>query len=186
MRLNGVGMLKKYFYISMLLGALALSGCTNDEIDNKEVTEESLSVEQSTTINNEDNTKKAAKEVVKKEPIILDVADIEKVAPIRSFYPLAIDEEITSPIGESKSYFTHSGDSPFKIALLNAGTESFLYKIQYLDKETEVASGVLKSNESYKKIFDGFPESAYIISYLVEEEGFPMDIKLKVKVEKLR
>lgn len=184
--LNGVGMLKKYFYISILLGAFTLSGCTNDEVDNKEVTEESLSVEQSTTINNEDNTEKTAKEVVKKEPIILDVTDIEKVAPIRSFYPLAIDTEITSPIGESKSYFTHSGDSPFKIALLNAGIESFLYKIQYLDKETEVASGVLKSNESYEKIFDGFPEGSYLIYCLVEKEGHPMDIKLNVKVEILR
>lgn len=186
MILNGVGMLKKYFYVSILLGAFALSGCTNDEVDNKEVTEESLSVEQSTTINNEDNTKKTAKEVVKKEPIILDVTDIEKVAPIRSFYPLAIDEEITSPIGQSESYFNHASDNPFKITLLNTGAESFLYKIQHLDKETEVASGVLKSNESYEKIFDGFPEGSYVISYLVEEEGFPMDIKLKVKVEELR
>ena len=46
--------------------------------------------------------------------------------------------------------------------------------------------GVLKSNESYEKIFDGFPEGAYLISYLVEEEGHPMDIKLNVKVEILR
>lgn len=125
-------------------------------------------------------------EVVKKEPVFLDVADIEKEVPIRGFYPLAIDEEIASPIGQSESYFTHSGDSPFKITLLNTGTESFLYKIQNLDKETNVAMGVLKSNESYEKVFDGFPEGAYVISYLVEEEGFPMDIKLKIKVEILR
>ncbi|ETT85227.1 hypothetical protein MKZ08_07825 [Viridibacillus sp. FSL R5-0477] len=124
--------------------------------------------------------------VVKKEPVILDVTDMEKEEPIRGFYPLAIDEEIASPIGESKSYFTHSGDSPFKITLLNTGTESFLYKIQNLDKETTVANGVLKSNESYEKVFDGFPEGAYVISYLVEEEGLPVDIKLKVKVEELR
>lgn len=51
-------MLKKYFYISILLGAFALSGCTDDEVDNKEVIEESSPAEQSTTINNEDNTKK--------------------------------------------------------------------------------------------------------------------------------
>lgn len=125
-------------------------------------------------------------EVVKKETVFLDVADIEKEVLIRGFYPLAIDEEIASPIGQSESYFTHSGDSPFKITLLNTGTESFLYKIQNLDKETNVAMGVLKSNESYEKVFDGFPEGAYVISYLVEEEGFPMDIKLKVKVEILR
>lgn len=121
-------------------------------------------------------------EVVKKEPVILDVSDIEKEVPIRGFYPLAIDEEIASPIGQSESYFTNSGDSPFKITLLNTGTESFLYKIQNLDKETNVAMGVLKSNESYEKVFDGFPEGAYVISYLVEEEGFPMDIKLKVEI----
>ena len=30
-------MLKKYFYISILLGAFALSGCTNDEDDKKEM-----------------------------------------------------------------------------------------------------------------------------------------------------
>ena len=186
--LNGVGMLKKYFYISILLGAFALSGCTNDEVDNKEVTEESSSAEQSTTINNEDNTKKTeeVKEVVKKEPVILDVTDLGKVAPIRGFYPIPIDAEITSPIGQSESYFTHSDDSPFKITLLNTGIESFLYKIQHLDKETKIASGVLKSNESYEKIFDGFPEGSYLISYLVEEEGHPMDIKLNVKVEILR
>lgn len=181
-------MLKRYFYISILLGSLALSGCINDEADNTEASSESLATERSKTINNEANTTKTeeVKEVVKKEPVILDVTDIEKVAPIRGFYPIAIDAEITSPIGESKSYFTHSGDSPFKITLLNTGTESFLYKIQNLDKETNVAIGVLKSKESYEKVFDGFPKGAYVISCLVEEEGFPMDIKLKVKVEMLR
>lgn len=186
--LNGVEMLKKYVYISILLGVFALSGCTNDEVDNKEVTEELSPAEQSTTINNVDNTKKIeeVKEVDKKEPVILDVTDLAKVAPIRGFYPLGIDEEITSSMGQSSSYFTHSSDNPFKITLLNTGTESFLYKIQHLDKETVVASGNLNSNESYEKIFDGFPEGAYVLSYLVEEEGFPMDIKLKVKVEELR
>ena len=33
-------MLKKYLYISILFGALALSGCTDDEVDSKEITEE--------------------------------------------------------------------------------------------------------------------------------------------------
>ena len=186
--LNEVEMLKKIFFTSILLGAFALSGCTNDEADIKEAAVESSPAEQSTTINNEDNTKKTEelKEVDKKEPVILDVTDLGKVAPIRGSYPLAIDEEITSPIGQSESYFTHASDNPFKITLLNTGAESFLYKIQHLDKETEVASGILKSNESYEKIFDGFPEGSYVISYLVEEEEVPMDIKLKVKVEILR
>ena len=178
-------MLKRYFYISILLGSLALSGCINDEADHTEATAESLATERSRTINNEANTTKTegVKEIVKKEPVILDVTDIEKVAPIRGFYPIAVDSEIMSPIGQSESYFTHLGDSPFKITLSNIGTESFIYKIQHLDKETNVANGILKSNESYEKIFDGFPKGAYLISYLVEEEGHPMDIKLKVKVE---
>ncbi|MGE7021590.1 hypothetical protein [Solibacillus cecembensis] len=177
--------MKKYFYISILLGSLVLSGCINDEADNTEPTAESLVTERSKIINEEDNTKmtEEVKEVGKKEPVILDVTDMEKVAPIRGFYPIAIDSEITSPIGQSESYFTHLGDSPFKITLSNIGTESFLYKIQNLDKETNVARGILKSNESYEKIFDGFAEGAYLISYLVEEEGYPMDIKLKVKVK---
>ncbi|AHN24165.1 hypothetical protein [Lysinibacillus varians] len=181
-------MLKRYFYISILFSSLALSGCINGEADNKEATAESLTTKNTKTINIDDKTKKTeeVKEVEKKEPVILDVTDIEKVAPIRSFYPIAIDAEITSPIGESKSYFNHSGDSPFKITVLNIGTESFIYKIQNVDTETKVANGILKSNESYEKIFDGFPKGAYVISFLIEEEGLPTDIKLKIKVEMLR
>ena len=101
------------------------------------------------------------------------------------FHPLEIDEEIASPIGESKSYFSYSGDMPFKISLSNTGTESFLFKIRNVDKDILVTNGVLDSKESYDKIFDGFPEGAYVISYVVEEEEFPSDIKLKVKVELL-
>ncbi|MEX3745428.1 hypothetical protein [Lysinibacillus xylanilyticus] len=74
---------------------------------------------------------------------------------------------------------------PFKISLSNTGTESFLFKIRNVDKDILVTNGVLDSKESYDKIFDGFPEGAYVISYVVEEEEFPSDIKLKVKVELL-
>ena len=121
MILNGVGMLKKYFYISILLGAFALSGCTDDEVDNKEVIEESSPAEQSTTINNEDNTKKTeeVKEVNKKEPVILDVTDLGKVAPIRGSYPLAIDEEITTLY-------------PFRKAVLIAVKESSITNVFFL------------------------------------------------------
>lgn len=52
-------MLKKFLYISILLGTVALSGCTDDEADNKEVKNESLTTEQSITINNEVNTTNA-------------------------------------------------------------------------------------------------------------------------------
>lgn len=44
-------MLKKYFYISILLGTMALSGCTKDEADYTEASSESLDIEQSRAIN---------------------------------------------------------------------------------------------------------------------------------------
>ena len=40
MVLNGVKVLQKYLYISILFGALALSACTDDAVDSKEITEE--------------------------------------------------------------------------------------------------------------------------------------------------
>jgi PBP1b-binding outer membrane lipoprotein LpoB len=40
--------LKKYFYVSILLGAFALSGCSDEKAGNKEFTEKSLATEQST------------------------------------------------------------------------------------------------------------------------------------------
>ncbi|MFJ8459146.1 hypothetical protein ACIQ57_08445 [Lysinibacillus xylanilyticus] len=86
------------------------------------------------------------------------------------------------PIGQGESYFTYDGSVPFKIYLLNTGTESFLYKIQNIDKDTNVTNGVLKSNESFEQIFDGLPEGDYVISYVVQEEEPPVNIKLKVKI----
>lgn len=67
-------MLKRYFYISILLGTLALSGCINDETDNTEATAESLATERSRTINNEANTTKT-EEV---EPIPLNLTQEQK------------------------------------------------------------------------------------------------------------
>lgn len=67
-------MLKKYFYISILLGTLALSGCINDETDNIEATAESLATERSRTIKNEANTTKT-EEV---EPIPLNLTQKQK------------------------------------------------------------------------------------------------------------
>ena len=52
--LIGGRILKKYFYINILLGTLALSGCTNDKADNTEAS----STEQSIAINNEAITTK--------------------------------------------------------------------------------------------------------------------------------
>ena len=37
-------MLKKYFYISILLGAFALSGCIDDKNENQEVAEEAAPI----------------------------------------------------------------------------------------------------------------------------------------------
>ncbi|MCL1702565.1 hypothetical protein [Lysinibacillus sp. Bpr_S20] len=136
------------------------------------------------------NTKVASKNVtsdaVKSEPVVLDSTQMEKDnESIATNHPIEIDEEITAPIGESKSYFTYGGDVPFKISVSNTGTKSFLYKIRNLDKETKVVNGVLKSNESFEKVFKEFPKGAYVISYVVEDEESPVDIKLKVKVELL-
>ena len=129
---------------------------------------------------------KESTEVEKKEPVILDITEMEKYqSPMGGFNPLVIDAEIASLMGEHKSYFSYSGDMPFKLSLSNTGTESILFKIQNVDKELLVTNGVLDSKESYDKIFDGFPEGDYLISYLIEEEGFPGDIKLKVKLELL-
>ena len=72
--LNEVEMLKKYFYVSILLGAFALSGCTDDEVDNKDVTVESLTTEQSIAIKNAVNTPKT-EEVA---PISLNLTQEQK------------------------------------------------------------------------------------------------------------
>lgn len=56
-------MLKRYFYLTILLGALALSGCINDKADNTEASTESLTTEQSIAINNEENITKTEEAV---------------------------------------------------------------------------------------------------------------------------
>ena len=129
------------------------------------------------------------KEVVKKEPVILDINTYmekyqDQMGGYRSF--LIIDEEVASQMGSSETYFSYPEEVPFKISLTNTGTESFLFKVYNVDDpDIVITNGVLKRNESYEKVFDGFPEGAYVISYLIEEEKSPDDIKLKVKVELL-
>lgn len=78
-------MLKKYFYVSILLGAFALSGCT----DNKEVTEESLA-EQSKANNNVVNTAKT-KEVA---PIPLNLSQEQKEEYYQNY--VAIIEKVNA------------------------------------------------------------------------------------------
>ncbi|MFJ8511591.1 hypothetical protein [Lysinibacillus xylanilyticus] len=132
------------------------------------------------------STTKVKSEVVKSEPVVEDITHKEQdTESIGSSRPREIEAEIASPIGESQTYFTYEGDVPFKISLSNTGTESFLYKIRNVDKETDAAKGVLKSNEGFDHVFEGLPEGAYVIYCVVEEEEPPSDIKLKVKVELL-
>jgi hypothetical protein len=160
---------------------ILLSGCnifpTKTEVPTTKVTAEDVKDEPVVLHKEKEN-----------EPVVVDITNKETDdISIESSHPIAteINEEVASPIGESKSYFTYEGDVPFKISVSNTGTESFLYKIRNVDKETKVVNGVLKSKESFEKIFKGFPEGAYVISYVVEEEESPIDIKLKVKVEVL-
>lgn len=162
------GVMRIYKIVCIGMVSILLSGCNafstpKEEISLKEVSKE-------------------VPEVVRKEPVILDVTEMENYQG-GGFNPLVIDEEVSSLMGESKSFFSYSGDMPFKLSLTNTGTESFLFKIRNVDKELLVTNGVLASKESHDKIFDGFPEGDYVISYLVEEEEPPSDIKLKVKVE---
>lgn len=141
-------------------------------------------------------SKNTTSEAVKNEPVVLDsthkendnipvVVDLTNTEKSYESIGIVINEEVSSPIGESKSYFTYEGNSPFKVSVSNTGTKRFYYKIQNVDKETKVVSGVLKNNESFEKVFDGFPEGAYVITYRVIEEEHPIDIKLKVKVDLL-
>lgn len=136
---------------------ILLSGC-NAFLS---ITKESPSIVESEVVNNKDNEEE----------------------PTRNSHPIIIEAEIASPNGESKSLFTYADSIPVKISLSNTGTESFLYKIRSVNKDTNITEGILKSNESFEQIYDELPKGDYIISYVVEDEENPIDIKLKVKVE---
>ncbi|MGM9925416.1 MAG: hypothetical protein ACI35R_14305 [Bacillus sp. (in: firmicutes)] len=128
-------------------------------------------------------TEEPSKEA-KNEPVVLDITHKkEEEELIEASHARMIDEQITSSIGESKSYFTSAGDSPIKVYLLNTGTESFVYSIRNADDERMVANGVLKKNESYEQVFDDLPEGAYFISCAVQEDNGPINIALTVKTE---
>lgn len=136
---------------------ILLSGC-NAFLS---ITKESPSIVESEVVNNKDNEEE----------------------PTRNSHPIIIEAEIASPNGESKSLFTYADSIPVKISLSNTGTEGFLYKIRSVNKDTNITEGILKSNESFEQIYDELPKGDYIISYVVEDEENPIDIKLKVKVE---
>ena len=126
------------------------------------------------------------KEVEKNEPVVLHFA--QKEIDEHSFghnNPIIIEAEISSPIGESESYFPYEGDVPLKVSIANTGTKSFIYKIRQAENHSNVVDGVLESNESFVQIFDGLQKGAYVIKYVVEEEEPPVDIQLNVKIELL-
>ncbi|MFJ5788992.1 hypothetical protein ACIP9G_02800 [Lysinibacillus sp. NPDC093197] len=84
------------------------------------------------------------------------------------FCPLLIDEEVASRMGSSKTYFSYPEEIPFKLSLTNSGAESFLFKVYHLEDPNNVITNcVLKPNERYEKVFDGFPDGDYVISYLI-------------------
>lgn len=67
-------MLKKYFFISTLIGSFVLLGCQDDVANNKELTEETLTSEQSIVNNNENVTTK--KENL--SPVLLNLTQEQK------------------------------------------------------------------------------------------------------------
>ncbi|WP_155592245.1 hypothetical protein [Lysinibacillus cavernae] len=94
-----------------------------------------------------------------------------------------VDEQIVSPIGESKTYFEKYGDMKVKIRLLNKGTERFVYKIRNMDVNGNISIGFLDKDESFEEVFDQLPEGFYSISTLVTDEEPPIEIALSVKVD---
>ena len=98
-------------------------------------------------------------------------------------HPNEIEAEISSPIGEGNTYFTYDKRIPVKISISNIGTEGIIYRIKNVSINTDITVGILKTNESFEHIYNDLPEGDYGITFVVEEEEDPDDIKLKVKVE---
>ncbi len=136
--LNGVGMLKKYFYISILLGAIALSGCTDDEDGSKEVTAESLTTEQSTAINNEVNTTKTEEAA----PIPLNLTQEQKEEYYQKY--VAIIEKVNAENNE---------DFELELEPITDFLDEYWFEVaefEKLVKERAKASMiVLENNERY-------------------------------------
>ncbi|MFE3575505.1 hypothetical protein [Lysinibacillus sp. NPDC059133] len=171
-----------YKLASICTSIILLSGCntfsSKTEVPSKNAASEAVKNEpvvlESTHKENED------------KPVVVDITHKEKDdESIGSSHPIKINEEVSAPLGGSKSYFTYEEDFPFKISVTNTGTKRFFYKIQHVDKEAKIANGILNGNESFEKLFKGFPKGAYVITYRVLDEEHPIDINLKVKVELL-
>lgn len=167
-----------YKLIIICISIILLSGCTTfsskTEVPSKNETSEAVKNEPVVL----DSTQKEKDD----KPVVLDITNTEKVY---ESVGIEINEEVSSPIGESKSYFNNNVDFPFKVSVSNTGTKRFYYKIQSVENEVKIANGILNGNENFEKVFKGFPKGAYVITYRVIEEEHPIDIKLKVKVELL-
>lgn len=103
-----------------------------------------------------------------------------KIEVIRGYM---IDEQIVSPIGESKTYFESYGDINVKVHLVNTGTERFVYSIRDMEDRRKIATGILMQNESYEQVFEQLPKGFYTISTVVQDEEPPIEISLSVKVD---
>lgn len=131
-------MLKKYLYISILLGAFALSGCSGDETDNKEVTGESSPTEQSIAINNQANT--TEKEEI--APIPLNLTQEQKEDYYQEY--IAIIEKINVENGE---------DFQLELESLTAFLDEYWIKVEDFEKlakeRADTSIVVLENIESY-------------------------------------
>ncbi len=88
-------------------------------------------------------------EVIKSEPAESSTEEMKgenliqienKIEVIRGYI---IDEQIVSPIGDSKTYFESYGDINVKVHLVNTGTERFVYSIRDMEDRRKIATGTL-------------------------------------------
>lgn len=157
--------------ISIPLMCIILSGCSSYDSQEKEPNID------------KESTQITYEPISKNDQVVTNVTNLKKEeGHIEVIRGKMIDQQVVSPIGESKTLFNIYGDMAVKVYILNTGTESFEYRIRNVDDNKKLDYGVLKGNESYEQVFYDLPEGSYVISYLVEEEGFPMDIAFSEKV----
>jgi len=163
--------MKIYTFTLLCFICFILSGCNTflSKAENLSSNEESI------VIKNE-STHIAGAQKTKEEIVHIQEGKIEVIRG------QGIDEQIVSPIGESKTYFEHYGDMKVKVQLINTGTKSFVYKIRNLEDSRIIDTGILKKNDSVEQVYDQLLEGLYSISTVVQEEEIPVDIALSVKV----
>ncbi len=150
---------------------IILSGCTTTLTQ----TDETSSQEESKVIKSE--PAESGTEEMKGENLNQNK---NKIEVIRGYM---IDEQIVSPIGDSKTYFESYGDINVKVHLVNTGTERFVYSIRDMEDRRKIATGILMQNESYEQVFEQLPKGFYTISTVVQDEEPPIEISLSVKVD---